>query len=578
MFLPFQWLHCPQKSTIIMDRFIACKIPLDHQYNKLLKESQRWTCEMLIESVQSLNKKLGLVINLTNTERFYDSKVEFQENNILYHHIPHSTEDEMPTNEEVQRFIDICNDFILQDPNNIIAVHCTHGFNRTGFLICTFLCRQFQMNIDRAISHFAESREPGIYEKNYLDALIQNLGNENIKTILKPALPKWCLISSGHDIESNKQSTTSGDNKRSCSDDPSDQSAKRFCQVSSTTSTSRDTIQLPEMVPVLNNPLLNNIREKYRRLCEWPRRGFPGFHPVRMHSGNYQKILRSSYMVTWKPAGKRYMMLIENEDTVYMLDQGDKLSTIDRIRLPRDAECTSYLKNTLVDGELVIDNIDGSNKPCFLINDIIIYNGQDVRKKPFLDRLKLISESIVNIHNNAITKGYINKTTQPFSIRKKDFFNVSAVNKLFSPEFLSTICHEVEGFIFLPETHPYTSGQCLDILKWNQIETIDFRLKIPRSSSKLADLYLNGMHSSFATIRNSPSLQEYDNKIISCSYKDNQWHFHQLRNDRPFPNSKKTADDITNALQRSVTREAICDLIKQQSKTQAPVDDLTSTI
>ncbi|CAF4407791.1 unnamed protein product, partial [Adineta steineri] len=27
------------------------------------------------------------------------------------------------------------------NPDEIIGIHCTHGFNRTGFLICAYLCR-----------------------------------------------------------------------------------------------------------------------------------------------------------------------------------------------------------------------------------------------------------------------------------------------------------------------------------------------------------------------------------------------------------------------------------------------------
>ncbi len=290
-----------------------------------------------------------------------------------------------------------------------------------------------------------------------------------------------------------------------------------------------------------------------------------------MHGGNYKTILQSPYMVTWKPVGKRYMMLIEEKDKVYMLDQGDNVFTVDHIQFPSDAEFTSHLKNTLVDGELIIDKVDGLDKPRFLINDIITYNGQDVSTKPFPHRLKLISESIVNIRNEAITNGHMKKTKQPFSIRKKDFFNLSAVNKLLSPKFLGTLPHEVEGLIFVPKKDPYTSGQCLRVLKWKENETINFRLQIVNSSKigalpeKKAHLFVNKMNNPFATMRYSHNLQEYNNKIISCSYKDNQWVFHRLRDDRPFPNSQKAAMDVMYVLQRPVTRETLCDLIKSQS-------------
>ena len=220
-------------------------------------------------------------------------------------------------------------------------------------------------------------------------------------------------------------------------------------------------------------------------------------------------ISESSYMVTWKSAGRRYMMLIEDEDKVYMLDQGDNVFTIDHIQFPCDVEYTRHLKNTLVDGELVIDNVDGLDKPRCLINDIIIYNGQNVSAKPFRYRLRLISEWIVNVRNKAIRRGYIKKSMQPFSIRDKEIFGLSEVNKLLRPESAGNLPHGVDGFVFLPENDPYMPGEFRRMLKWKEKETIKFRLEIVGNFPK-ANLFLNYMNTPFATMRYLPSLQQYD--------------------------------------------------------------------
>ena len=74
----------------------------------------------------------------------------------------------------------------------------------------------------------------------------------------------------------------------------------------------------------------------------------------------------------------------------------------------------------------------------------------------------------------------------------------------------------------------------------------------------------------------SPDLEKYHNKIISCSYKDNEWHVYRLRDDRPFPNAVKTAEGVLYAMERSVTQEALCDLIKNQSKHRVSGDDSSS--
>ena len=389
---------------------------------------------------------------------------------------------------------------------------------------------------------------------------------------MKSALPESCLTSNGREAESNDYFTISEGNKRSYSNNASNQSAKRFCEAPKTESTPQFYVFSPAVKPVCDQPLLNVIRQKYRQLCGWTRRGFPGSHSVPMHLGNYQMISQSPYMVTWKSVGKRYMMLIEDKDKVYMLDHGDNLFTIDHIQFPCDVEYTRHLKNTLVDGELVIDTVDGADKPRYLINDIITYNGQNVSAKPFRYRLRLISEWIVNVRNKAIRKGHIKKSTQPFSIRDKEFFGLSEVNKLLSPAFPGNLPHGVDGFVFLPENNAYMSGECRRLLKWKDKETIEFRLEIVDKFStasglreKEAHLFLNHENTSFATMPYLPTLQEYHKKVISCSYKDGQWRFHRLRDDRPSPNSKQTAMGAMDAVKRPVTRQDLCDLIQNHA-------------
>jgi mRNA-capping enzyme len=46
------------------------------------------------------------------------------------------------------------------------------------------------------------------------------------------------------------------------------------------------------------------------------------------------------------------------------------------------------------------------------------------------------------------------------------------------------------------------------------------------------------MQTQFAAMRYSNNLRPYDNKIIECSYRDGQWHFHRERTDKSFPNAK----------------------------------------
>ena len=54
---------------------------------------------------------------------------------------------ETPTEENTQLFLSIVENFIRQNPTLLIGIHCTHGFNRSGFLICSYLVEKLDYSI-----------------------------------------------------------------------------------------------------------------------------------------------------------------------------------------------------------------------------------------------------------------------------------------------------------------------------------------------------------------------------------------------------------------------------------------------
>ena len=61
--------------------------------------------------------------------RFYKSKL-VEEQGCKYVKLPLKGHGESPDEESVRAFIGVCKNFIAQNPLDIVAVHCTHGFNR----------------------------------------------------------------------------------------------------------------------------------------------------------------------------------------------------------------------------------------------------------------------------------------------------------------------------------------------------------------------------------------------------------------------------------------------------------------
>lgn len=57
-----------------------------------------------------------------------------------------------------REFIAVVTKFVHQKPLEMIGVHCTHGFNRTGFLLVSYMVEQLDCSVDAAIIEFARMR------------------------------------------------------------------------------------------------------------------------------------------------------------------------------------------------------------------------------------------------------------------------------------------------------------------------------------------------------------------------------------------------------------------------------------
>ena len=109
-----------------------------------------------------------MMLNVKKKSRFCKIDIEFKDKNIRYEKIRCRGYGEAPSDEQIERFIYACNEFSSTNHNDIIGVHCTHGFNRTGFLICAYLCREYDMSIDATIDIFSKARPQRIYKQDYL--------------------------------------------------------------------------------------------------------------------------------------------------------------------------------------------------------------------------------------------------------------------------------------------------------------------------------------------------------------------------------------------------------------------------
>uniref|UniRef100_T1IQI5 Uncharacterized protein n=1 Tax=Strigamia maritima TaxID=126957 RepID=T1IQI5_STRMM len=166
--IPERWL--PYKSIgnkVPHTRFIAFKVPLKEEVCQDLPEDQRFTLQHLVENV----KKLGLIIDLTNTNRYYNA-VDLQKWNIQYSKI-YVEGKKVPNSFIVNQFFTVVDDFLQNRSNKgkLIGVHCTHGLNRTGYLVCRYMVDKMNKTPDDAVNAFNEARGHCIERPAYIRGL-----------------------------------------------------------------------------------------------------------------------------------------------------------------------------------------------------------------------------------------------------------------------------------------------------------------------------------------------------------------------------------------------------------------------
>ena len=162
--IPERWLNCPKVGRPVEDTFfIPFKTPLKEKYDELLPEPiTRFHLNDLFAYCDGNGMNLGLIIDLTKTGRYYDSK-EVLERGIKYEKIICQGHGETPEEDAINKFNLVVSSFLKECEENgtdkkYIGVHCTHGFNRTGFLICAYLVKEEDRAIDAAVHQFSVAR------------------------------------------------------------------------------------------------------------------------------------------------------------------------------------------------------------------------------------------------------------------------------------------------------------------------------------------------------------------------------------------------------------------------------------
>lgn len=190
--IPDNWLDVAKMGTIVgPSRFVPLRVPLDAKYLPQFYDQTEevWTPGTFLELQKTQNLNVKMIIDLTNTCKYYDGEHEFKDSGLEYVKLKIEGFNNPPDGRDVAKFMIIVDDFIARKPDGVIAVHCTHGLNRTGYLIVTYMVKRLGFTVTAALEAFRKARPPGLIKHMYVEDLYQRLGEgEEVKF---PTLPAW---------------------------------------------------------------------------------------------------------------------------------------------------------------------------------------------------------------------------------------------------------------------------------------------------------------------------------------------------------------------------------------------------
>eukprot|EP00127_Corallochytrium_limacisporum_P003065 Clim_evm21s145 gene=Clim_evmTU21s145 len=111
---------------------------------------------------------IGCIIDLSSQTPPYDT----EKCPILYKKMA-TVSKVVPSEENVKTFVELVNKTMEEDlkDGESIAVHCHYGFNRTGFMIASYLIEALDYSVSDAIKAYKEARPPGIKHQHFMDRL-----------------------------------------------------------------------------------------------------------------------------------------------------------------------------------------------------------------------------------------------------------------------------------------------------------------------------------------------------------------------------------------------------------------------
>ncbi|GMP51038.1 hypothetical protein CsSME_00017424 [Camellia sinensis var. sinensis] len=524
--LPPGWLDCPSVGQEI-GCIIPSKVPLGESFNAYVPAGKRYSFKQVIHQQRVLGRKLGLVIDLTNTSRYYHAS-DLKKEGIKHVKIQCKGRDSVPDNEAVNYFV------------------------------------------YEAIKLFADARPPGIYKPDYVDALYNFYHERKPEMVVCPPTPEWKRSS---DLDLNGDVVPD--------EDDDGVSAAPLPEKHEIEAVMTNDDVLGDSIPFDQQNAMRQFCYQALKLGIGVRGNsqFPGSHPVSLNRDNLQLLRQRYYYATWKADGTRYMMLI-TLDGCYLIDRNFNFRRV-QMKFPckstNEALAEKTHHYTLLDGEMIIDTVPDSRKQerRYLIYDLMAINYVSVIERPFYERWKMLEKEVIEPRNHERQHMYESRNPyyrydlEPFRVRRKDFWLLSTVNKLLK-EFIRRLSHEADGLIFQGWDDPYIPRTHEGLLKWKypEMNSVDFLFEMV-DNDQLLFLHERGkkklMEGNRVVFNDDSDPASYSGKIVECSWDSEKdvWVCMRIRTDKATPNDFNTYKKVMRSIRDNITEDVLLNEIHE---------------
>jgi mRNA-capping enzyme len=613
-------------------RFIPMKVPLGPSFNSAVDPHDRFTVQdakrMAKAKLQGIvfdepvvNKETGeptgevikvpavadMVIDLTNSKRYYRLETFEEDNEEVkgkdhvpeglhgYRHvkIPNRGRGEVPDPEAVSDFCFEVFSHLNANPHSYILVHCTHGFNRTGFMIASYMMRALadpSTRVEKALAAFTDARSPGIYKDYYIKYLYRYYHGKPPSTLQPPPLPPWKAVASPDDGDGDDEGAGALDGPELAGavgrglrhDDP-----------------------IGEKVSKSEGDWVRGLLQSYvlGRSPDNPHGAlFPGSQPVSLARANLSLLNERRYWVTWKADGTRYLLFLHPLGT-YLIDRSNVVTRV-QMRWPRPippwrrgdppppAPVGPFHVGSLLDGEMVVDvdSNTGLATRRFLAYDMVMINGMAGLNAPWGERWEAIKKFVLDPRHREQAEATAGRwrlrydySAEPFRFRRKDFWPLTAARKVvreFIPSMRAT--HPVDGLILQPHDDPYVPLTCQELLKWKfaDMNSVDFLMRMdkedrptlallcPKGGRTFSLEVLEGAAVYFpkampddpeSGMAEGQTPFSFNGKIIECAWDGERqaWRFMRQRFDKTTPNAKQVYELVVQSIKDDINADEL---------------------